>query len=95
MMKKIQKWSICLLAVTMLLALASCELPFNVSKDTEAESVEETVTTENVTPEETETEAPDTDTDTDTDTDEPEETKANIQPGKDEDHTWENYNPFG
>lgn len=92
MMKKIQKWSICLLAITMLTAfLASCELPFNVSKDTEAESVEETVTTENVTPEETETEAPDTDTDTD----EPEETKANIQPGKDEDHTWEDYNPFG
>ena len=99
MMKTLKKWSVCLLAIAMLALMVSCELPFGIGKNTDAASTEETtdLNTETIANGSEETTAPDANTNTtapDTDTDAPDETKADIRPGKDEDYTWEGYNPF-
>ena len=96
-MKKLQFWSICLLIVAVLTMAVSCSDPSN--NGVETTEANESVTIGTPTNEETpavtndsqpsNTEAPDNVTTA------PEETKANIRPGNDADHTWEGFDSFG
>ena len=100
-MKKLQLWSICLLILAMLTMAVSCSGPSGDGTNTN-----ETVTTSGATKEEvpaesgtndsqpTNTNEPTNTSEPDNGTTAPEETKADIRPGKDEDHDWEGYQPF-
>ena len=96
-MKKLQFWSICLLIVAVLTMAVSCSEPSDNGADTT--EAKETVTigtpTNEETPAATNDSLPTDTSEPSNSTTAPEETKADIRPGNDGDHTWEGFNPFG
>ena len=95
-MKKLQLWSICLLILAVLTMAVSCTGPSG--DGTNTTETNETVTTSAPAnedePAETNDSQPTNTSEPDNGTTAPEETKADIRPGKDEDHDWEGYQPF-
>ena len=96
-MKKLQFWSICLLIVAVLTMAVSCSNPSDNGADTT--EAKETVTigtpTNEETPGVTDDSQPTNTAESENVTTVPEETKADIRPGNDADHTWEGFDSFG
>ena len=85
-MKKTQRWRMCLLIFAMAVLMVSCQLPFNIGKET-AETTASSA--EASTPVSSGDAAEPNDG-----TFAPAETSSDIRPGQDEDYTWESYQPF-
>ena len=94
MMKKWKNWSLCLLAVAMIALMASCNASTSPATGTTEEVTVSEAPSETKPNDPVTTTAPSDPITTTAPATTPEETKANIRPGKDEEHTWEGYLPF-